>query len=215
MSLGTPIEVAAKLNDLQRRSRVPLLASADLEPGLGRLEGGLFVRERSQRRRRGRRPATRARRRLVGGWCELVESGRRGERLESGRWLGGRSAGPGGSPRSRLLERRRWPVRRGFVRRGRGGRWGLRCTGACSAGAGRCRGLDRRLGLKVARRLTAALAGGPGHEVFQSPGTGTRPTLTTVGSSGRRCSASVSALVKGSMASTLVAHLGPTRGCRA
>src|SRR5438045_7310696 len=43
MSLGTPIEVAAKLNDLQRRAAVPLLASADLEPGLGRLEGGLFA----------------------------------------------------------------------------------------------------------------------------------------------------------------------------
>jgi beta-N-acetylhexosaminidase len=43
MSLGTPIEVAAKLNDLQRRSQVPLLVSADLEPGLGRLEGGLFA----------------------------------------------------------------------------------------------------------------------------------------------------------------------------
>jgi beta-N-acetylhexosaminidase len=43
MSLGTPVEVAAKLNDLQRRSRVPLLVSADLEPGLGRLEGGLFA----------------------------------------------------------------------------------------------------------------------------------------------------------------------------
>jgi len=43
MSLGTPIEVAAKVNDLQRRSRVPLLVSADLEPGLGRLEGGLFA----------------------------------------------------------------------------------------------------------------------------------------------------------------------------
>lgn len=43
MSLGTPIEVAAKLNDLQRRARVPLLVSADLEPGLGRLEGGLFA----------------------------------------------------------------------------------------------------------------------------------------------------------------------------
>jgi beta-N-acetylhexosaminidase len=42
MSLGTPIEVAAKLNDLQRRARVPLLASSDLEPDLGRLEGGLF-----------------------------------------------------------------------------------------------------------------------------------------------------------------------------
>ncbi len=43
MSLGTPIEVAAKLNDLQRRARVPMLVSADLEPGLGRLEGGLFA----------------------------------------------------------------------------------------------------------------------------------------------------------------------------
>jgi beta-N-acetylhexosaminidase len=43
MSLGTPIEVAAKLNDLQRRSRVPLLVSSDLEPGLGRLEGGVFT----------------------------------------------------------------------------------------------------------------------------------------------------------------------------
>lgn len=43
MSLGTPIEVAAKLNDLQRRSRIPLLVSADLEPGLGRLESGVFT----------------------------------------------------------------------------------------------------------------------------------------------------------------------------
>ena len=43
MSLGTPIEVAAKLNDLQRRSRVPLIVAADLEPGLGRLEGGVFA----------------------------------------------------------------------------------------------------------------------------------------------------------------------------
>ena len=42
MSLGTPIEVAAKLNSMQRISRVPLIASADLEPGLGRLEGGVF-----------------------------------------------------------------------------------------------------------------------------------------------------------------------------
>ena len=42
MSLGTPIEVAAKLNAMQRISRVPLLTSADLEPGLGRLEGGVF-----------------------------------------------------------------------------------------------------------------------------------------------------------------------------
>lgn len=43
MSLGTPIEVAAKINDMQRRSKIPLLTSADLEPGLGRLEGGLFA----------------------------------------------------------------------------------------------------------------------------------------------------------------------------
>ncbi|HEY2854397.1 MAG TPA: glycoside hydrolase family 3 N-terminal domain-containing protein [Gemmatimonadaceae bacterium] len=42
MSLGTPIEVAAKINAMQRISLVPLLASSDLEPGLGRLEGGLF-----------------------------------------------------------------------------------------------------------------------------------------------------------------------------
>lgn len=43
MSLGTPIEVAAKINSMQRLSRVPLLTSADLEPGLGRLEGGVFT----------------------------------------------------------------------------------------------------------------------------------------------------------------------------
>lgn len=43
MSLGTPVEVAAKLNDIQRRSRVPLIVGADLEPGLGRLEGGIFA----------------------------------------------------------------------------------------------------------------------------------------------------------------------------
>ena len=43
MSLGTPIEVAAKINAMQRISRVPLLVSADLEPGLGRLEGGVFT----------------------------------------------------------------------------------------------------------------------------------------------------------------------------
>ena len=42
MSLGSPIEVAAKINSLQRRARVPLIVSADLEPGLGRLEGGVF-----------------------------------------------------------------------------------------------------------------------------------------------------------------------------
>src|SRR4051794_40336852 len=43
MSLGTPIEVAAKINAMQRISSVALIASADLEPGLGRLEGGVFA----------------------------------------------------------------------------------------------------------------------------------------------------------------------------
>lgn len=42
MSLGSPIEVAAKINSLQRVARVPLIVSSDLEPGLGRLEGGVF-----------------------------------------------------------------------------------------------------------------------------------------------------------------------------
>jgi beta-N-acetylhexosaminidase len=42
MSLGSPIEVAAKVNDLQRASRIPLIVASDLEPGLGRLEGGAF-----------------------------------------------------------------------------------------------------------------------------------------------------------------------------
>lgn len=43
MSLGSPIEVAAKVNAFQRMARVPLLVSADLEPALGRLEGGVFT----------------------------------------------------------------------------------------------------------------------------------------------------------------------------
>ncbi|HEX2717543.1 MAG TPA: glycoside hydrolase family 3 N-terminal domain-containing protein [Gemmatimonadaceae bacterium] len=43
MSVGSPIEVAVKLNALQRRARVPLLVGSDLEPGLGRLEGGVFI----------------------------------------------------------------------------------------------------------------------------------------------------------------------------
>ena len=43
MSLGSPIEVAAKVNALQRRSRIPLLVASDVEPGLGRLEGGIFT----------------------------------------------------------------------------------------------------------------------------------------------------------------------------
>ena len=43
MSLGSPIEVAAKIDAMQRLARVPLLVSSDLEPGLGRLEGGVFA----------------------------------------------------------------------------------------------------------------------------------------------------------------------------
>jgi len=43
MSLGSPIEVAAKVNAFQRMAKVPLLVSADLEPDLGRLEGGVFT----------------------------------------------------------------------------------------------------------------------------------------------------------------------------
>jgi beta-N-acetylhexosaminidase len=43
MSLGSPIEVAAKIGAMQRLARVPLLVSSDLEPGLGRLEGGVFA----------------------------------------------------------------------------------------------------------------------------------------------------------------------------
>lgn len=43
MSLGTPIEVASKVNALQRMAKIPLLVHSDLEPNLGRLEGGLFA----------------------------------------------------------------------------------------------------------------------------------------------------------------------------
>jgi beta-N-acetylhexosaminidase len=43
MSVGSPIEVAVKVNVLQRRAKVPLLVASDLEPGLGRLEGGVFI----------------------------------------------------------------------------------------------------------------------------------------------------------------------------
>ncbi|HJU66904.1 MAG TPA: glycoside hydrolase family 3 N-terminal domain-containing protein [Gemmatimonadaceae bacterium] len=43
MSLGSPIEVASKVNSLQRLAHVPLLVASDLEPGLGRLVGGTFV----------------------------------------------------------------------------------------------------------------------------------------------------------------------------
>ncbi len=42
MSLGSPIEVAAKVNYLQGRSKIPLIVGSDVEPGLGRLEGGFF-----------------------------------------------------------------------------------------------------------------------------------------------------------------------------
>jgi beta-N-acetylhexosaminidase len=43
MSLGSPIEVAAKVNYLQRLADVPLLVASDLEPGLGRLVGGVHA----------------------------------------------------------------------------------------------------------------------------------------------------------------------------
>ena len=44
MSVGTPIEVAAKLNDLQRHAEVPLLVAADLETGAGfRMRGAVHV----------------------------------------------------------------------------------------------------------------------------------------------------------------------------
>ena len=44
MSVGSPIEMAAKLNALQRMSPLPLLVGADLETGAGmRARGGYFV----------------------------------------------------------------------------------------------------------------------------------------------------------------------------
>jgi len=43
MSLGSPIEVAEKVNAMQRAAKVPLMVAADLEPNLGRLEGGIFT----------------------------------------------------------------------------------------------------------------------------------------------------------------------------
>lgn len=44
ISVGSPIEIAAKLNDLQRLSAVPLLVGADFEGGAGfRARGGYFV----------------------------------------------------------------------------------------------------------------------------------------------------------------------------
>ncbi|HWL39349.1 MAG TPA: hypothetical protein VNO75_03850, partial [Gemmatimonadaceae bacterium] len=44
ISVGSPTEIAAKLNALQSMSRVPLLFGADLEAGAGfRARGGYFV----------------------------------------------------------------------------------------------------------------------------------------------------------------------------
>jgi beta-N-acetylhexosaminidase len=44
MSIGSPMEMAAKLNAMQRLSRVPLLIGADLEAGAGfRASGGFFL----------------------------------------------------------------------------------------------------------------------------------------------------------------------------
>lgn len=44
MSVGSPLEIAAKLNALQRMSDLPLLVSADLEAGAGfRARGGYFL----------------------------------------------------------------------------------------------------------------------------------------------------------------------------
>ena len=48
LSLGSPLEVAAKVNVMQQLAlasgpRIPLLVSSDLEPGLGRLEGGVLL----------------------------------------------------------------------------------------------------------------------------------------------------------------------------
>ena len=44
VSVGSPIEMANKLNDLQRASRLPLLVSADFESGAGfRARGGYFI----------------------------------------------------------------------------------------------------------------------------------------------------------------------------
>jgi beta-N-acetylhexosaminidase len=43
-SVGTPIDVAVKLNALQRRSRIPLLVAADLETGAGfRMDGAVHL----------------------------------------------------------------------------------------------------------------------------------------------------------------------------
>lgn len=44
MSVGTPVDVAAKLNTAQQRSRLPLLVAADLETGAGfRMRGAVYL----------------------------------------------------------------------------------------------------------------------------------------------------------------------------
>ena len=44
MSVGSPSEVAVKLNDLQRHSKYPLLVAADLEAGAGfRFRGAVHI----------------------------------------------------------------------------------------------------------------------------------------------------------------------------
>ena len=44
ISVGSPLDIAAKLNAMQRASRLPLLVSADFESGAGfRAHGGMFV----------------------------------------------------------------------------------------------------------------------------------------------------------------------------
>jgi beta-N-acetylhexosaminidase len=44
MSVGSPTEVASKINDLQRHAKVPLLVAADLETGAGfRMRGAVFM----------------------------------------------------------------------------------------------------------------------------------------------------------------------------
>ncbi len=44
MSVGSPTEIAAKINDLQEHAKVPLLVAADLETGAGfRMRGAVFM----------------------------------------------------------------------------------------------------------------------------------------------------------------------------
>lgn len=44
VSVGSPVEIATKINALQRLSRLPLIVSADLETGVGfRARGGYFI----------------------------------------------------------------------------------------------------------------------------------------------------------------------------